>query len=452
MIDRTFASDPNPIDGLVKDYALSEAGGGVPLNEQAVLVGAAASLRYLATTSVVGAGGWPDAELLGTAVLGSDDILVLTAAGQRYAIDRERFLALTPAHSAGDSLILSDLLGSSDTDVRRIVSDAGTHSVLVARTADNRPLWQATSEAGFSTVGNGDTVQVYAEEWRGGLIGQRHNTLLGHRRVTASLRIRSATTPADPTNPTFDGEHARATGYYAYDEALPAGSDPVWLLTAEVSYDVGSASWSFGTWSKAREDSAFDLQFAASESGPWHSPIESGDTHARQRRSDGTFSVFAIGGTPATVDQGWHVLRAFHITDAHTSYSQGTYLLNFGFLPSEWGIMEANWAWADYEPQNASYLIPADRIVVRPHSERNSNITGRALKVAWNRGGTVNNYLTMGAQNTASHGSANNQAMTIQFINHTTTPATPAGTASHLYVTSLGDVACKGTLTIRVKR
>ncbi|MCY4056643.1 MAG: hypothetical protein OXG44_01445 [Gammaproteobacteria bacterium] len=414
---------------------------GIPLSDNPALVGETASRRTLAGTTLVPVAGWPRAALLGTAVTGTDDFLVLTAAGRRYSIARADFLALTPAHAAND-----DLLVGSD-DVARLVSDTGTHSVLVARTSDNRPLWQQSAETAFSTVAVGDSVQVYAEEWRGGLIGQRYNTLLSHRRVTATLRKRSAAAPADPTSPTFDGEHARASGYYAYDEALPAGSDPIWTLIAEVDYDADTDAWTFGSWRKVREDAAFDLQFAAAEAGPYHSPIEAGDTWAQQRLADGSFSRFQIGGQVQSSTRTWTHLASMQMPQSPTALSDSWYVVLFEeFDPADYILLAFKWILHTNPNENVTLLAYAPNAVVRTVSTGTATPpveNGKTWKLAFPHNQDTEVMILQTDASTDGEGAAYNQQMSVDFFR-----VGSGTTATRLSVTDIGSDAGRGRLEV----
>lgn len=449
MVMRVYGEilDASPGRNALKQHALYGHEGGVPLREQESLVGSAASRRSLSPDQIVPLAGWTSATLVGSAVVATDDFLVLTAGGQRYSISREDLYALTPPHDEGDDLIVGG------ADVKRLVSDAGTHSILVGRTSDNRPLWQESDETGFLTLDSNDVVQVYAEEWTGGLIGQRYTTLLGLRRVTASLRTRSAAQPADPPGTTtFDGSHARnASPWVAYDESLPSGSDPVWVAISEVVYIPGTNSWQFGTWRIVREDSSFDLMFAATEEGPYRADYQAGDTWAQQRHSDGSFSRFRLGGDPVAPRTWVHVgTLALPTTLADVDGPWSTTLHRL-FRPSDHVLLMFEWELRGFAGEEMRHIVNAPATTVR---ETAAILTAPAIesgvtwKMAFGQSHNDHHYISQTSLNTREAGnSAYNQFMSVDFY-RTTGSLDPAGYARYMSIRALGNDDRSGTLRV----
>jgi len=451
MVVKVFESDPNPIKNLAKDYALSEAAGGVPLGEQQALVGAAASLRYLATTSSILGGGWTRATLFGSAVQGNDDILVLTASGQRYAIDRERFLSLSPAHAAGDDLVVDDLLGSGTASVRSITSDDGTHAVLIARTSDNRPLWQEASTG--DTVEAGDVVQVYAEEWRGGIIGQRYNELRGATRSVVAVQQRSNLIPIDdpPATTTFDGRTARNAGSWsALDEPDPAGTDTLYWAVSEVHYDYDSARFIFDDWNQVRVGDAFDLQFATSQYGPWHTARAADDSWARDRQDDGTWRVFQFDTALSS-----HRARTW-------TYYCGTIIPANAGTAGPWAVSllqamdMADLQWVELRFRRAAdagssiaLTIPAHLIQVKRASVVTSPpaVSIETWRCSWDPGVRSANVALQIAENTTGKGNTYRQTASIDFF-YVANADVAGAPAQFISIRNLGSDSNSGTLEV----
>jgi len=266
---------------VLKPFALPTHTDGVPLLEQAPMVGGKASTDtgygYVNPVS-----GWTSCfEVSGTPLVKAQtDSIVLrtTSTDGTGTIDTDLDLGwfLLPAAAAGDTLTNSTSISLSTT--------AG--DLRIGRTAANRVLVQRN---GYRLDGGVTTFQcsVFHEKHGGGLIGRRLTALeasVSRRTRQIVLAQHSRTRPAAPVagQVSYDGTTVTVTNpsWIVVGDGTPPGitGHELWKAIGSARYDDTTESWVIGEWVVVQHGDAFQIEYATLETGPWYAADPGGDT------------------------------------------------------------------------------------------------------------------------------------------------------------------------------
>ena len=417
MVTRVFASDPNPIEGLAKPFALDGSSGGVPIQEQAAIVGDITSQRTIQGLTTIPLGGYPSATVLGSTVLGNDDFIVFTTTppanadrvSKRYIVSRETFLRLSPAHEAGDLLLFSDpLLGGGSSDTIQAISDDNSSSLLIARTSNNRPLVQNgdTATGTYQTVYPGDGIQVTTETWTGGLLGQRINSVKNFDNLVVHLLKRSVDRPDPPGdtisfNGSYPRDNSRTDKWYAEDEGVPDGNGLIWYAVSPMTYNADTGQFRFSGWLVERENDAYGTGFATGLSASWAPQRNANHTWGRIRKGAGGWLVFPLQTISSALnDRDWITMAYVVVPDDNDDISVD---LNFDFNPHDWRLIQFRWVFTNW-PNTRLERIQKPHFL--PINVSTTDLTQRGRTIAF-RGNAHNTTFIFARQPLGSSASSN---------------------------------------------
>ena len=373
----------NPISNVSKDFAMAEHIGGIPLEELKILVGESQRVMLAENDDVqgfsVGETGYaspytafqpltnfPTADILRIA-----DILHLTvdirsvgglpdvgtnAYGRfNFYMFADDWSGLTAAE-VGDTLNIGTGTGhlvraQQEPGISQF-TPIGTVELLLGRTANNEllvqhnnahPLLLGTSGiANTNNIGMSFAFEVYA----GGMLGSRIAALRAfdstHR---IAIKGRFAARPTAPAEGvvTYDGLEPiiqQGSGWVLARDADPTGTAPLWYAATTADYDHVYKTWSVDNqeWLIAGTDVsvidtsvAFQVQFAETVTGPWHTPRANDDQWVRMREPDGTWRSFPFRSED---NAGWQLLT----TQVFANHSARWRRRTMGFIPEQYSL------------------------------------------------------------------------------------------------------------------
>ena len=194
-------------------------------------------------------------------------------------------------------------------------------TIVLGRTQDNFPLLQ-----GIALPLN-STLNIYTTEFSGGAIEER-----SWRQTAAAphvVRLKILTTTTNPTPPPdlgYDGSFAtglEGTGWVELAEPFP---DPelsgatVYQLRANAVYNPLAGRWLISNIEVFSPEGGVSVQFAVSDTGPWHSTQAATDTWRRWRDSTGYWHIEPLN----ELDDGWRFLTSF-VWDGGQNPDPGVY-------------------------------------------------------------------------------------------------------------------------------
>lgn len=295
-VRRLFEADPNPLAGTAKPYAFAEHTGGVPAEEQSLLLGATPTRRTL---------GQITSSFANLQIAGDRAVKTLTD-------------TIRVSWVADDTLHELRCVAGAVRDLERTDTDAETtlaHYVL-ARSADgaeacrigiNEADRALVQDAGgdYAALPSAVEVTVHDERWREGMLGQRVQDLRAvETQHSVALHRAAASVAAAGTIPEtvgYDGEDVTgALGAWSrYDDpiTIPDGEHEV-IATGTALYNFDQSRWRAPTdWVYQLGDDGFSTMYAAAEAGPWHvPPATATDEWVRYRQGDGTWAAHRLRG------------------------------------------------------------------------------------------------------------------------------------------------------------
>ena len=294
---RLFDSDLNPLAGSAKPYAFAEHTGGVPAEEQSLLLGATPTRRTL---------GQLTGSFANLQVATSRDIKTLTDTIRVSWTDAGGTLhELRCVAGAVRDLERTD--SGSDTTLTHYVlarSADGTEACRIGINATGRALIE---DAGGDYAALPSTVEVTVEDerWREGMLGQRVQDLraVEHEHSIALHRAAASLAAAGQVPATVDYDGEDVTGdlgvWSRYEDpiTIPDGEHEV-IATGVAAYNFDQSRWRTPSdWVYQVGDDGFSTMYGPAETGPWHTPpATAADEWVRYRQGDGTWAAHRLRG------------------------------------------------------------------------------------------------------------------------------------------------------------
>ena len=252
------------------------------------------------------------------------------------------------AHAnAGDTLVHDG--SNAQTGHRLQPADGVTPSdptIVVGRTDSNFMLIQGIAlPAGF-------VLNVFSTEYSGGAIEERSWRQTAAAPHVVRLKILTTTTaPAAPPNLGYDGSFATGldgTDWVELDEPFPDPSlsgATVYQLRANAVYNPLAGRWLISNIEVFSPEGGVSVEFATSDTGPWHATQASDDLWRRWRDSTGYWHVEPLN----ELDGGWRFLTSF-VWDGGQDPDPGVYTewtkalsMPIGFADWKHLLMELEW-------------------------------------------------------------------------------------------------------------
>lgn len=294
---RLLESDPNPIAPVAKPFALGEHTGGVPAEEQSLLLGATPTRRTL---------GQITGSFAALQIAPSRDIKTLTDTIRVSWTDAAGTLhELRCVAGAVRDLDATDT-GSETTLTHYVLARSadGTEACRVGRNQSDRVLIE-NAGGDYAALPSAIAVTVEDERWREGMLGQRVQDLravetqhsIALHRAAASVSAAGAV----PAGVGYDGEDVTgdlgAWSRYADAVTIPDGEHEV-IATGVAEYNFDQSTWRRPDgWVYQLGDDGFSTMYGPSEAGPWHiPPAVAADEWVRYRQGDGTWAAHRLRG------------------------------------------------------------------------------------------------------------------------------------------------------------
>ena len=297
---RLFDSDRNPIAPVAKSYALTEHTGGVPAEEQSLLLGATPTRRTL---------GQITGSFAALQIATARDIKTLTDTIRVSWTDSGSTLhELRCVAGAVRDLDATDT-GSETTLTHYVLATSvdGTEACRVGRNQSDRVLVE-NAGGDYAALPSTIAVTVEDERWREGMLGQRVQDLraVEHEHTIALHRAAASLAGAGQVPDTVGYDGADVTGdlgawsRYADPITIPDGEHEV-IATGVAAYNFDQSRWRTpGDWVYQLGDDGFSTMYAASEDGAWHAPPAlATDEWVRHRQGDGTWAAHRLRGADA---------------------------------------------------------------------------------------------------------------------------------------------------------
>ena len=348
-----------------KPFAVSTDTDGVPLNSLTSIVGTLGERFRHIETITTAATGATAVRINYKPLQHSTEIRVLLtdAAGTVQLNGTINTLTWTGLeHAAVGETLVHD--GSNSQTGHSLAAADGVTviptTIVVGRTEDNFPLLQ-----GIALPANA-TLAIYTTEFSGGAIEER-----SWRQTAAAphvVRLKILTTTTNPTPPPdlgYDGSFAtglEGTGWVELAEPFP---DPelsgatVYQLRANAVYNPLAGRWLISNIEVFSPEGGVSVEFAVSDTGPWHATQAATDLWRRWRDSTGYWHVEPLN----ELDDGWRFLTSFSWDSSATPdpgiYTAWVKALAFPVQFDDWKYLLMTYTWSR-DDLVVHLLIPCD--------------------------------------------------------------------------------------------
>ena len=377
-----------------KTYAAPGTPGGVPLSELASIVGSTRQvLRYTEVNLT---------EYTATACVQLDYLpqnssrslrIQVNQFGGTYvelfngSVDPLSIHSLIPAE-AGDTLIQD---GSNTQTGYVVIDDQGgpIAGVLVGRTAEGFLLLQAA-------IPQGRLIDVFSEEYDGGLLAERLARQAASPPRQVSLRGRFATPPTEvPRGLNYNGSIftnlADNSGWVQDDRPL-SGTGIEYLATATATYNPLAGYWIIESWTILSTEGGTLVQYGAADTGPWHETREAGDLWRRWRDAALMWHIEPLDAAAAD-NSGWTLLTSYlwntFASPPVGSLGYTTQALSVSVDLNEWKWIVLEWSWGGSSDRSQIALATK---TLRVASFSSSMQSGFARSAYFRRGGAGASY------------------------------------------------------------
>ena len=334
-----------------KNYAVAGNSSGVPLTDLESIVGTLVE-RYRHTETITTASTGATAVRINYKPLQFATeyrILITNASGVAQldaTINALTWQGLVHA-AAGDTLVHDGQ--PTQTGHRLVPADGVTASdpnIVVGRTESNFMLIQGIALADQYIL------DVFSTEFSGGAIEERSWRQTAAAPHVLRLKILTTTTPDAPPGLGYDGSFATGldgTAWVELDEPFPDPSlsgATVYQLRADAVYNPLAGRWLISNIEIFSPEGGVSVQYATSDTGPWHSDQASDDTWRRWRDSLLLWHIEPLN----ELDDGWRFLTNFVWDGAATPdpgvYTEWSKVLSFPIDFNEWKyvLMELQWS------------------------------------------------------------------------------------------------------------
>ena len=250
------------------------------------------------------------------------------------------FITSLDSASVGDTLVQDG--SNSQTGYFLSDPDSGARiaDVLIGRRADNSLLLQAN-------VASGALIDIFATEYNGGELSERLSRQAASPPHELRIRTISSTVPIVPENLTYaDGVLlGLGTSGWVNDDRPLSGTGTEYYAFATATFNPLAGRWIIGQWQVVSADGGTLVQFAVSDTGPWHETKALTDTWMRWRDGNLRWHIEPLN----ELDDGWRFLTSYlwdnTASPAVGVYSVVTQALAFDVVLSEWKHLALTWEW-----------------------------------------------------------------------------------------------------------
>ena len=322
-------------------------------------------------------------------------------------------------------------------------------SIVLGRTEDNFILIQGIA------LPIGAILDVFSTEFSGGEITERL-----WRQTSAAphvVRLKGYFADADAAeaaavNVGYDGTFATgiaSTNWQEQNDPYPDGatdSGSEFLYRANTVYNPLAGRWLLSTIDIVAVDGGVTVEYAVSDTGPWHATQADADKWRRWRDSAGYLHVEPLN----ELDDGWRFLASFR-WDSGLDPDPGVYsawekALGFDIDFNEWKYVLATWMWGNSD-RDSHILVPTEAL--RSQSTAESGFAsgfGRVLHFRKNANGAPYDDAQQDAPTTDGDHSRGIQYMFLR------SPTQSADYASRIRVDMGSNNSAVGTLRFFVGR
>ena len=273
------------------------------------------------------------------------------------------------AHAAvGDTLIHDG--SNSQTGHSLVPADGVTPSnpsILVGRTEDNFMLIQGIALTDQAIL------DVFSTEFSGGAIEERSWRQTAAAPHVVRLKILTTANPEVPPGLGYDGSFATGldgTDWVELDEPFPnpeLSGATVYQLRADAVYNPLAGRWLISNIEVFSPEGGVSVQYAVSDTGPWHTVQASDDMWRRWRDSLLFWHVEPLN----ELDDGWRFLVSFDWNSDATPDPGVYYIwnkaLSFDIDFDDWKYVLLTWSWGT-SGRETHILVPTTVL----HSQANN--------------------------------------------------------------------------------
>ena len=219
-------------------------------------------------------------------------------------------------------------------------------NIVVGRTDDNFMLIQGIALA------DQNVLSVFSTEFSGGAIEERSWRQTAAAPHVLRLKILTTATPEAPPDLGYDGSFATGldgTGWVEIHEQFPDPSlsgATVYQLRANAVYNPLAGRWLISNIEIFSPEGGVSVEFAVSDTGPWHATQAATDLWRRWRDSTGYWHVEPLN----ELDDGWRFLTSFQWDGGQDPdpgvYTEWTKALSMPVDFADWKhlLMELEWS------------------------------------------------------------------------------------------------------------
>ena len=339
------------LPSAVKEFAVQGDTGGVPLDDLSSIIGTIVE-RYRHTETIATASDGSTAVQINYKPLQFATqyrVFLTNASGVvtlNGVIEALTWQGLVHA-AAGDTLVHDGQNTQTGHSFAPVHGDPVIDpAIVVGRTEDNFMLIQGIA------LPAGGILDVFSTEFAGGEITERlwrHTSAAPH-----ILRLKGyfASQPSAPPNLGYDGSFATGIDGTVwqeqnapYDGDPPDGTTEYWLR-ATASYNPLAVRWLVSTIDIFSPQGGVTVEYAISDTGPWHSTQADADMWRRWRDTAGLWHVEPLN----ELDNGWRFLTSFSWDSSATPdpgiYTAWVKALAFPVQFDDWKYLLMTYTWS----------------------------------------------------------------------------------------------------------
>ena len=219
-------------------------------------------------------------------------------------------------------------------------------NIVVGRTEDNFMLIQGIA------LPSDAILDVFSTEFSGGAIEERSWRQTAAAPHVVRLKILATTTPDAPPDLGYDGSFATGlagTDWVELDAPFPNPSlsgATVYQLRADAVYNPLAGRWLISNIEIFSPEGGVSVQYATSDTGPWHDTQASDDTWRRWRDALLYWHVEPLN----ELDDGWRFLTSFSWDSSATPdpgiYTAWVKALAFPVQFDDWKYLLMTYTWS----------------------------------------------------------------------------------------------------------
>ena len=240
-------------------------------------------------------------------------------------------------------------------------------NIVVGRTEDNFMLIQGIALTDQAIL------DVFSTEFSGGAIEERSWRQTAAAPHVVRLKTLTVSTPEPPPGLGYDGSFATGldgTGWVELGEPFPDPSlsgATVYQLRADAVYNPLAGRWLISNIEIFSPEGGVSVQYAVSDTGPWHTDQASDDMWRRWRDALLYWHVEPLN----ELDDGWRFLVSFDWNSDATPdpgvYSIWNKALSFDIDFDDWKYVLLTWSWGT-SGRESHILVPTPVL----HSQANN--------------------------------------------------------------------------------